>query len=47
MVCSEFAAWAKPGGPADAVTGLSNSLVAGGHDVRGLLPRYAHVPAGA
>jgi len=48
MVCSEFAPWAKTGGLADAVTGLSNALVARGHDVRVLLPRYAHLPgAGA
>ena len=44
MVCSEFAPWAKTGGLADAVTGLANALVAGGHDVRVLLPRYAHLP---
>jgi len=48
MVCSEFAPWAKTGGLADAVTGLSNALAARGHDVRVLLPRYAHLPgAGA
>ena len=44
MVCSEFAPWAKTGGLADAVTGLANALVARGHDVRVLLPRYAHLP---
>jgi starch synthase len=44
MVCSEFAPWAKTGGLADAVTGLGNALVARGHDVRVLLPRYAHLP---
>jgi starch synthase len=44
MVCSEFAPWAKTGGLADAVTGLSNALVARGHDVRVLLPRYSHLP---
>ena len=43
MVCSEFAPWAKTGGLADAVTGLANALVARGHDVRVLLPRYAHL----
>jgi starch synthase len=47
MVCSEFAPWAKTGGLADAVTGLSNALVARGHDVRVLLPRYAHLQGGA
>jgi starch synthase len=45
MVCSEFAPWAKTGGLADAVAGLSDALSAGGHDVRVLLPRYAHLPA--
>jgi starch synthase len=44
MVCAEFAPWAKTGGLADAVAGLSNALSAAGHDVRVLLPRYAHVP---
>ncbi len=44
MVCSELAPWAKTGGLADAVTGLGNALVARGHDVRVLLPRYAHLP---
>jgi starch synthase len=45
MVCSEFAPWAKTGGLADAVAGLSQALCAGGHDVRVLLPRYAHLAA--
>jgi starch synthase len=45
MVCSEFAPWAKTGGLADAVTGLSNALAGRGHDVRVLLPRYSHMPA--
>src|SRR5882672_5246457 len=44
MVCSEFAPLAKTGGLADAVTGLSDALAARGHDVRVLLPRYAHLP---
>jgi starch synthase len=44
MVCSEFAPYAKTGGLADAVTGLSNALAARGHDVRVLLPKYAHLP---
>jgi starch synthase len=43
MVCAEFAPWAKTGGLADAVAGLSAALAAAGHDVRVLLPRYAHV----
>lgn len=45
MVCSEFAPWAKTGGLADAVAGLSHALAANGHDVRVLLPRYAALPA--
>jgi starch synthase len=45
MVCAEFAPWAKTGGLADAVAGLSGALAASGHDVRVLLPRYAHVAA--
>jgi starch synthase len=45
MVCSEFAPLAKTGGLADAVTGLANALAALGHDVRVLLPRYAHLAA--
>lgn len=45
MVCAEFAPWAKTGGLADAVTGLSNALAARGHDVRALMPRYAHLAA--
>jgi starch synthase len=43
MVCSEFAPWAKTGGLGDAVTGLANALAARGHDVRVVLPRYAHL----
>jgi starch synthase len=48
MVCAELAPWAKTGGLADAVAGLSDALAAAGHDVRVLLPRYAHLtpPAG-
>ena len=45
MVCAEFAPWAKTGGLADAVAGLSDALSARGHDVRVLLPRYEHLPA--
>jgi starch synthase len=44
MVCAEFAPWAKTGGLADAVAGLSDALSARGHDVRVLLPRYSHLP---
>ncbi len=44
MVSAEFAPWAKTGGLADAVAGLSDALCAGGHDVRVLIPRYAHLP---
>jgi starch synthase len=47
MVCSEFAPWAKTGGLADAVAGLSQALGAAGHDVRALLPHYAHLPVAA
>src|SRR5688572_28651117 len=45
MVCAEFAPWAKTGGLADAVAGLSDALSASGHDVRVLLPRYSHLEA--
>ena len=45
MVCAEFAPWAKTGGLADAVAGMSDALSASGHDVRVLLPRYSHLPA--
>jgi starch synthase len=47
MVCSEFAPFAKTGGLADAVTGLSVALAEHGHDVRVLLPRYSRLPAQA
>jgi starch synthase len=42
-VSAELAGWAKTGGLADAVAGLCDALCAAGHDVRVLLPRYAHV----
>src|SRR5829696_6454843 len=45
MVCAEFAPWAKTGGLADAVAGLSDALCASGHDVWVLLPRYSHLAA--
>ncbi len=44
MVCSELAPLAKTGGLADAVAGLSGALAARGHDVRIVLPKYAHLP---
>jgi len=44
MVSAELAPFAKTGGLADAVTGLSDALAARGHDVRVLLPKYAHLP---
>lgn len=47
MVCSELAPFAKTGGLADAVTGLSGALAERGHDVRVLLPRYAGLAAAA
>ena len=43
MVCAEFAPWAKTGGLADAVAGLSDALSARGHDVRVLLPQYSEL----
>jgi starch synthase len=43
MVTAEFAPLAKTGGLADAVAGLSRALVSAGHQVRVLLPRYAHL----
>lgn len=43
MVCAELAPWAKTGGLADAVAGLSAALAVAGHDVRVLLPRYSHL----
>ena len=45
MVSAELAPFAKTGGLADAVTGLSDALAARGHDVRVLLPKYEHLPA--
>jgi starch synthase len=44
MVSAELAPFAKTGGLADAVTGLSDALAARGHDVRVLLPMYEHLP---
>ena len=44
MVTAEYSPFAKTGGLADMVTGLSRELVAAGHDVRVVLPRYAGSP---
>ena len=44
-VGAEFAPLAKTGGLADAVAGLCEALCVAGHDVRVLLPRYAHLKA--
>jgi starch synthase len=43
MVTAEFAPLAKTGGLADAVAGLAGVLASRGHDVRVLMPRYAHL----
>jgi len=43
MVSAEYAPFAKTGGLADMVTGLSRELAAAGHDIRVILPRYAGV----
>ena len=40
MVAAEYAPFAKTGGLADMVTGLSRYLVTAGHDVRVVLPLY-------
>lgn len=44
MVTAEYAPFAKTGGLADMVTGLSRALVSAGHDVRVVVPLYAAVP---
>lgn len=44
MVTAEYAPIAKTGGLADMVTGLGRALVAAGHDVRVVLPRYGAIP---
>ncbi|MGD8808734.1 MAG: glycogen/starch synthase, partial [Gammaproteobacteria bacterium] len=41
MVAAECAPYAKTGGLADAVAGLSGALAGAGHDVRVLMPQYA------
>ena len=40
MVSAEYAPFAKTGGLADMVTGLSKTLASAGHDVRVVLPLY-------
>lgn len=40
MLTAEYAPYAKTGGLADMVAGLSDSLKAAGHDVRVLMPAY-------
>jgi len=40
MVSAEYAPFAKTGGLADMVTGLSKALASAGHDVRVVLPLY-------
>ncbi len=47
MISAEYAPFAKTGGLADMVTGLSRALVSAGHDVRVILPRYAGIAPGA
>lgn len=46
MVTAEYDPFAKTGGLADMVAGLSRELVIAGHDVRVLIPRYASPAAG-
>lgn len=41
MISAEYAPFAKAGGLADMVTGLSKALAASGHDVRVVLPEYS------
>lgn len=43
FVASECAPYAKTGGLADAVAGLSKALIARGHDVRVVVPLYAAI----
>ena len=40
MISAEYAPFAKTGGLADMVTGLSKALVSAGHDVRVVVPLY-------
>lgn len=41
MISAEYAPFAKTGGLADMVTGLSRALAGAGHDVRVVMPHYA------
>jgi len=43
-VCAEFVPLAKSGGLGDVTAGLARYLVAAGHDVATLLPRYGIIP---
>lgn len=43
MVASECSPFAKTGGLADAVSGLSKALSKAGHEVRIVMPLYAHI----
>jgi len=45
MIASECVPFAKTGGLADAVAGLSRALVARGHEVVVVLPKYGSIPA--
>ncbi|MEO8223307.1 MAG: glycogen synthase [Gammaproteobacteria bacterium] len=47
MISAEYAPFAKTGGLADMVTGLSKALVRAGHDVRVVLPLYTGLPVDA
>lgn len=47
MISAEYAPFAKTGGLADMVTGLSKALTAAGHDVRVVLPLYTGLTSGA
>lgn len=45
MISAEYAPFAKAGGLADMVTGLSGTLAAAGHDVRVVMPCYPGLDA--
>ncbi|MEO8443584.1 MAG: glycogen synthase [Gammaproteobacteria bacterium] len=47
MISAEYAPFAKAGGLADMVTGLSKALARAGHDVRVVLPLYSDLRAHA
>lgn len=46
MIAAEYAPYAKTGGLADAVAGLSGALVAAGHEVTALVPGYRGLTEG-